>query len=211
MASEPADNGPKTSRRRARQITPEEMAELARNSRLSTPSFVRIPAAAAASFGVGMTLGIMHGSKMRGLRFRAEHAHKLPSSTTGWYLYHRSKNYHMAFGGIKEGLRMGGRICFWTTAMFAIEDMFDGYRGSMDGINTVMASVAVAGGFSLWNRFPLIMAARTTKTALVVGLVYGGLQDLVSAARGRPIGYVEAMRRRMTKAQGTTHLEEPGI
>lgn len=52
------------------------------------------------------------------------------------------------------------------------------------------------------------MAARTTKTALVVGLVYGGLQDLVGAARGRPIGYVEAIRRRMTKVQGTAHPDE---
>lgn len=40
------------------------------------------------------------------------------------------------------------------------------------------------------------MAARTTKTALVVGLVYGGLQDLAGAARGRPIGYVEFIKRR---------------
>lgn len=41
------------------------------------------------------------------------------------------------------------------------------------------------------------MAARTTKTALVVGLVYGGLQDLAGAARGRPIGYVEFVKRRL--------------
>lgn len=162
--SEPAENA-KASARKARQITPEEMAELAKNSRLSIPSFVRIPAAAITSFGVGMTLGVMHGSKMRGLRFRAEHAHKLPSSTTGWYLYHRSKNYHMAFAGIKEGLRMGGRICFWTTAMFSIENMFDSYRGSMDGINTVMASVAVAGGFSLWSMWSLCFWTASTQAA----------------------------------------------
>lgn len=43
------------------------------------------------------------------------------------------------------------------------------------------------------------MAARMSKTALLVGLVYGGLQDLASAAKGRPIGYVEYIRRRMGK------------
>lgn len=41
------------------------------------------------------------------------------------------------------------------------------------------------------------MAARTTKTALVVGFIYGGLQDLAGAARGRPIGYVEFIKRRV--------------
>lgn len=39
------------------------------------------------------------------------------------------------------------------------------------------------------------MTARTTKTALLVGLVYGGLQDAAGAARGRPIGYIDWVRR----------------
>lgn len=41
------------------------------------------------------------------------------------------------------------------------------------------------------------MTARTTKTALLVGLVYGGLQDLAGAIRGRPIGYVDWARRKL--------------
>lgn len=41
------------------------------------------------------------------------------------------------------------------------------------------------------------MTARTTKTALVVGLVYGGLQDVAGAARGRPIGYVDWIRTKL--------------
>lgn len=40
------------------------------------------------------------------------------------------------------------------------------------------------------------MAARTTKTAMAVGLVYGGLQDAVGVLRGRPIGYVDYLKRR---------------
>lgn len=99
-----------------------------------------------------MCLGIAQGSKMAGLRFRAEHAHKLPTTTPGWFLYHKSKNYHVAFSSIKEGLKMGGRVSIWTTAMFAIENMFDVWRGYPDAINTVLASVTVAGGFSLWRK-----------------------------------------------------------
>lgn len=49
------------------------------------------------------------------------------------------------------------------------------------------------------------MAARTTKTALVVGLVYGGLQDLAGAVRGRPIGYVEFIKRRLGYKEDKHH------
>ncbi|KAB5549470.1 hypothetical protein GE09DRAFT_1174392 [Coniochaeta sp. 2T2.1] len=172
------------------------MDELHKNARLSIPAPLRLPMASGMAFLVGLGLGTTKGSKMAGLRFRAEHAHKLPTTTTGWFLYHKSKNYHVAYGGVKEGLRMGAKVCFWTTTMFSIEHMFDISRGQKDFFNTVLACVTVAGGFSVWNRFSLPMAARTTKTALVVGLAYGGLQDLMGAARGRPIGYVEFVKRR---------------
>ena len=41
------------------------------------------------------------------------------------------------------------------------------------------------------------MAARTTKTALAVGLIYGGMQDIAGALRGRPIGYIDFFKRRL--------------
>lgn len=145
--------------RRLEELSEEEHAtirkeneDLAANSRLSIPVPLRIPVASATAFTVGMGLGMVQGSKMAGLQFRAEHAHKLPQTTTGWYMYHKSKNYHVAYGGVKEGLRMGAKVSLWTTAMFAIENLFDNYRGTMDVMNTVLASVTVAGGFSLWSK-----------------------------------------------------------
>ncbi len=134
-----------------------------RDSRLSVPAPLRIPAVAALSFTVGMGLGLVQGSTMAGLRFRAEHAHKLPQTSTGWYLYHKSKNYNVALGGIKEGLRMGAKVSFWTTAMLAIENMFDSYRGTMDFANTVLACVTVAGAFSLWRTFPFPPPPRSSE------------------------------------------------
>lgn len=134
-------------------VTDEDWVECRQNARLSIPAFIRIPIASASAFIVGLLLGTAQGSRMAGLRFRAEHAHKLPTTTTGWYLYHKSKNYHVAYGGLKEGFRMGRRVCFWTTSMFAIENMFDTYRGASDLFNTVTACVTVAGGFSLWSMY----------------------------------------------------------
>ncbi|OAA55274.1 hypothetical protein SPI_08369 [Niveomyces insectorum RCEF 264] len=192
-----------------------DMDELWRQSRLSLPDVLRIPVAAMASFTVGMGLGVVQGSTMAGMRFRAEHAHKLPQTTAGWYLYHKSKNYHVAYGGICEGLRMGAKVSFWTTAMFGIETLFDRYRGTMDLVNTVLACVTVAGGFSLWNRFPLPTAARTTKTAILVGLTYGGVQDLASVARGRHVSYVDYLRKKFHRGKDggddtyTQHQQQP--
>ncbi|KAK0631319.1 hypothetical protein B0T14DRAFT_532139 [Immersiella caudata] len=178
-------------------LTKEELDKLYQNSRLSLPAALRIPLATTISFIIGWSLGTAQGSKMAGLRFRAEHAHKLPTSTTGWYLYHKSKNYHVASGGMVEGMKMGMRISFWTTSMLGIEHMFDTYRGTADVLNTLTSCVTVAGGFSLWNRFSLPMAARTTKTAVVIGLLYGGVQDALGALRGRPIGYIDCVKRKL--------------
>jgi hypothetical protein len=74
------------------------------HSRLSLPAPLRILIATSASFVLGASLGVSHGSKTAGLVFRAENAHRLPATPTGWYLYHKSKNYHMAMGGVKEGV-----------------------------------------------------------------------------------------------------------
>ncbi|KIH93255.1 hypothetical protein SPBR_03155 [Sporothrix brasiliensis 5110] len=189
----------------------EAINEYWRQSRLSLPDVVRIPLATMASFTVGMGLGIAHGSTMAGMRFRAEHAHKLPTSTTGWYLYHKSKNYHVAYGGIREGLRMGAKVSVWTTAMFGIETLFDHYRDTKDVANTVLACVTVAGGFSLWNRFPLATAARTTKTAILVGFVYGSLQDLAGLARGRRISYVDYVQRKLKSRSQPEVPDTPAV
>ncbi|KAI2620483.1 hypothetical protein GGR54DRAFT_100261 [Hypoxylon sp. NC1633] len=186
-------------------LTREEYTQLWEESRLSIPPLMRIPAAAFTAFGVGMTLGLAHGSKMAGLRFRAEHAHRLPTTTTGWYLYHKSKNYHLAFGGLKEGFKVGARLSILSTTMFCAENLFDVYRGTKDLFSTVLASLAVAGGFSFWNRFSAAETARTARKGLRFGLAYGAVQDAVSLAKGRPVGYVEFIRRHVGKA---TQLEE---
>ncbi|KAI0599042.1 hypothetical protein F4775DRAFT_591829 [Biscogniauxia sp. FL1348] len=180
-------------------LTREDYTQLWKDSRLSIPPLLRIPAAATTAFGIGMTLGLAHGSKMAGLRFRAEHAHKLPTTTTGWYLYHKSKNYHLALGGLKEGIKVGARLSVLSTAMFCAENLFDVYRGTKDFVSTVMASLAIAGGFSLWNRFSAAETARTARKGLLFGLAYGGIQDVVSLAKGRPVGYITFIRKHIGK------------
>ncbi|KAI9742883.1 MAG: hypothetical protein M1818_003612 [Claussenomyces sp. TS43310] len=166
------------------------------DARLSLPPAQRIALATAGSFMVGAGLGLSHGAQSAGFRFRAEHAHRLPQTQTGWYLYHKSKNYNMALGGVREGLRMGGRTAFWVAAFCAIENGWDEVRGgSKDFFNTMMASLTVAGGFSLWNRFPVATAARTTKLSLAIGIGFGLCQDVIGMLRGRRPAYVDFILR----------------
>ena len=124
----------------------------ASSSRLSLPFQVRLPVTIATGSIAGSVLGLSHGSQTSGLRFRAENAHKLPTSSTGWYLYHKSKNYHMMLGGIKEGLKMGSKVGFWVGSFFTIEEAIDQVRGGRaDFFSSVVAGLSVAGGFSAWS------------------------------------------------------------
>ncbi|KAH6669553.1 hypothetical protein B0J14DRAFT_487581 [Halenospora varia] len=186
----------------------EQIRQLKIDSRIGLPYGMRLPLTTGIAFLAGASLGVAHGSQTTGLRFRAEHAHRLPTTPTGWYLYHKSKNYHMAMGGVKEGMKMGAKIGFWTAGFFSIEDMFDRYRGTKDFVNTILASLSVAGVFSLWNRFPITTAAKTAKTSLIAGLVYGLAQDALGAAKGRRPGYVDFVLRR---ARRKADIETAGV
>lgn len=116
---------------------------------MMTPS--RLLLGSVASSFVGFSLGAVQGGQMAQLRFRAEHAHKMPDTTAGWYLYHKSKNYHAMQGGIREGFRMGLKTGFWSLMALSLESTVDRYRGSSDMFSTVVATLTVAGAFSLWR------------------------------------------------------------
>ena len=121
------------------------------DSRLSLPFVLRFLTAFAVSFTSGAILGLAHGSRTSGLRFRAENSHRFPTTPTGWYLYHKSKNYHIALGGLKEGFRLGSKIALWTGAFFFFEEAVDDIRGSKDFLSTMVAGLGIAGLFSAFR------------------------------------------------------------
>ena len=123
-------------------------------NRLSIPFYIRLPAATAGAFATGLALGLSHGSKTAGLRFRAENSHRFPTTSAGWYLYHKSKNYHIMLGGIKEGMKMGSKIAFWAGSFFLVEEAVDQMRGTKDFLSTVVAGLSISGGFSAWSTYP---------------------------------------------------------
>ena len=127
-------------------------------NRLAIPFYIRFPAATVGAFLVGAALGVSHGGKTAGMRFRAENSHRFPTSTTGWYLYHKSKNYNVMLGGIKEGVKMGSKIAFWGGSFFIVEEAVDRWRGKKGFLSTVVAGMAIAAGFSAqpWSVCPII-------------------------------------------------------
>lgn len=110
----------------------------------------RIPYAAASGFATGFGLGYLHGSKRAGLVFRAENAHRFPTSSRGWYQYHRSKN-HVAFvGGAKDGVKMGFKLGAGALAFALFEETVDYARDDeRDFLSTVTAGLSFSGIYSL--------------------------------------------------------------
>ncbi|KAM3420399.1 hypothetical protein BST61_g3673 [Cercospora zeina] len=106
--------------------------------RLSFPLHSRLPLAGAIASMAGLILGMAKGSQDTNFRFRAENAHRLPTTQQGWFLYHKSKNYNMMLGGIKEGTRQSFKFAAWTGLFFLLEEGID--RGR-------------AAGRRMWGRF----------------------------------------------------------
>lgn len=134
-------------------------------NRLSIPSIFRIPSAAVLGFLGGFGLGASHGGKMAGMRFRAENSHRFPTTQVGWYLYHKSKNYHIALGGIKEGMVMGTKVSVWAGSFFVMEEIVDQLRGTKDFVSTAVAGLSIAGAFSAWS-----MSIIHESSTIVLGL-----------------------------------------
>lgn len=139
------------------------------DNRLAIPFKFRFPAATAIALFTGASLGISHGGKTAGMRFRAENAHRFPTTPSGWYLYHKSKNYHMMLGGLKEGLKMGPKIGFWAGSFFIAEEAVDRWRGTKDFLSTVVAGMTIAAGFSgqPWSKCPITIVSKFSSKILM--------------------------------------------
>ena len=117
--------------------------------RLGTDVGIRLPLSAMAAFASGMALGASHGSTKAAFRFRAENAHRFPTNPTGWYQYHKSKNYTSMIGGLKEGTKLGMKVGIGAVAFCIFEETVDHARGSRDFLSTVTAGLSFSGVYSL--------------------------------------------------------------
>ena len=188
---------------------PSSVVSIEPTARLGIPFIIRAPLLLSTSFLTGLVLGSAHGAPIAAYRYRAENAHRMPTTTTGWFLYHKSKNYHSIVGGVKEGVKFGGVITGWALLFMATEEVLDTMRGQLfagryeetargqkDVASTVTAAMATAGVYSWKKRMDMFTAARTSRTALKYSLIYGVVQDLAATLRGSRPAYVDWAFRR---------------
>ena len=71
----------------------------------------------------GLMLGLMRGVRAEGMRFLAENAHRPPTTMRGWYLYKKTKNYRMMWGGLRGGGREAVKLGAVGCAFAAAEDV----------------------------------------------------------------------------------------
>ncbi|KAJ9645619.1 hypothetical protein H2204_001200 [Knufia peltigerae] len=180
------------------------------NERLGIPLLFRAPTVVLTSFGFGFILGSTHGANKGAYRYRAENAHRLPTTQTGWFLYQKSKNYHAIVGGVKEGAKLGFVCMGWATLFMATEEMVDLSRtrflsrggedkktGQRDAGSTVVAGMTVAGIYSWKRGLDHFATVHTAKTAMKFSLLYGLAQDVASTIRGNPPTYVAWIKKQI--------------
>jgi hypothetical protein len=117
----------------------------------------RLPLTALSAFSAGLAIGATHGSKKAAYRFRAENAHRFPTTPTGWFQYHKTKNYISIVGGVKEGMKMGFKLGTGALAFCLFEETVDYARHDQrDFISTVTAGLSFSGIYSLLGLLHLV-------------------------------------------------------
>ncbi|KAL4763970.1 uncharacterized protein BDW70DRAFT_123098 [Aspergillus foveolatus] len=162
----------------------------------------RLPLTALSAFSAGLAIGATHGSKKAAYRFRAENAHRFPTTPTGWFQYHKTKNYISIVGGVKEGMKMGFKLGTGALAFCLFEETVDYARHDQrDFISTVTAGLSFSGIYSLLARHDVYTAARTTKLGLKLSLVYGLMQDALESLKGNRPAYIDFILGRRSKVE----------
>lgn len=111
-----------------------------------------------ATTNTGLVLGFLRGSRQASLRYLAENAHRAPKTVEEWYFYHKTKNYRVLLGGLKQsgkdGLRLGATGVVWVgieqaTTRVGLQD----YKEICAGVGLAGAVAAVCKSISYQNSF----------------------------------------------------------
>lgn len=216
MDSQPASNPPRPQDSTLLKIIHwDKLFESDTPPRLGIEVGKRLPYTTMSAFSVGMAMGSSYGSKKAAYRFRAENAHRFPTTSSAWFQYHKSKNYTAIVGGVKEGVRMGFKLGAGAFAFCLFEETVDYARHDQrDFLSTVTAGLSFSGIYSLLGMDPfsfqrytgmvgslqlpaflarhdVFTAARTTKLGLKLSLVYGLTQDALESIKGNRPLYVD--------------------
>jgi len=149
-------------------------------------------------FSISSTYGFFNNARIKhketGLRFLAENSHRLPTTKKGWYFYHKRKNYVCLKDSIKTGVFKGIKIGTLVTSYFGLEALLDEFRGKIDFMNTMVATVISGGFIAKYNHLGRQSTVKMIKNCAVFGLVSGLLQDLLFYKRNGTIWYINGIQ-----------------
>ncbi|OMJ08749.1 hypothetical protein AYI69_g10953 [Smittium culicis] len=128
----------------------------------------------------GAVAGGYLGGRFASWQYLAERSHNLPTTVSGWYYYHKWKNYRVILGAFKKasyyGLRIGAVVGMYEVAEAAIDRHVIGHTSAVGsvtsgfGVSLLCASV---------SRLPRSSFARLVKMGTLGGLCIGVFQDAV--------------------------------
>jgi hypothetical protein len=107
------------------------------------PRFYQLPGAALL---LGTVIGLTRGSRLAGLQFQAENAHRPPTTLRGWYLYRKTKNYKVILGGLREAGKQASKLGLVAVVWVGAEEAL--IRAGWDDIREVGAGLFIGGMFS---------------------------------------------------------------
>lgn len=183
-------------------IKPEDLVN--HHNRLSRPGPARLTFYFTNAFAIFWVIGFLQARRLAAHQFLAENSHRLPTSDAGWYLYHRSKNYKVAWRGIQAGFKHGiaGGACAFVYG-FTEEAWDQGVRkGKVDALGSMVAGTTVAATFAVVKRMRLRPTLRCLRVGAGLGLVSGIAQDLLRWSRGATPWYIEELRQKRITENG---------
>lgn len=172
----------------------DEFHRLNQEQRFHLHPIFRLTGIAVVSGLYGFTNGGSSAFKSAGLRFLAENSHRLPKNKSGWYFYHKRKNFVCLKEAVSKGLKSGVKYSWIGTSYFGLEAFFDYARGKIDFLNTVAATVVAGGAYAKYQNLSRLSTMKMVKNGALIGLVNGLLQDVLFYWRNGELWYINSAK-----------------
>ncbi|KAI8815788.1 uncharacterized protein EV422DRAFT_483140, partial [Fimicolochytrium jonesii] len=136
----------------------------------------------------GFITGFYLGGRTRSYQFLAENAHRRPKTVSGWYFYHKYKNYEIAHFGFLGGFRSAAKFAAIMAGFASVEAGLEKMVvGRESWVCTLGAGVTTSMVFAAASR----LTKQYTKYALLFGagssLLVGALQDGYACVYGESV------------------------
>lgn len=103
----------------------------------------------------GFLLGGYQGGKLAGYQYMAERQHTPPKTVSGWYFYHKTKNYHVMLKATRSGVKTATKLAAICTGYEAIQFSSDVvlFDGATHPFSSVLSGFITSGIFSRLGTF----------------------------------------------------------